>query len=122
MAGRAHVLHYSFAAARAGGAAACTAELDAADRLDARRDRLGRERVGIGAALARHELHEEHDGEDRNDERRGHDEDQLLRRLDERGVLVVRVDDRSYCGWKGVILGEKLAILCVAEAAVVQVT
>jgi hypothetical protein len=36
-----------------------------------------------------HQLHQHHDAEDRHHERQQHDRDELLRRLDEGGMLVV---------------------------------
>ena len=78
-----------FSLARAGGRRS-GAELDACDRLEARGHRFGRERAGIGVGLAQHQLHQQQDAGDRHDERKQDHDDELLRRLDERRVLIVR--------------------------------
>jgi len=66
------------------------AELDLADRLQALGDLLRRHRGRIRARLVQHELDDEDDADDRHEEGEQDDNDQLLRRLDERGVFVVR--------------------------------
>src|SRR5690242_17404554 len=97
MAGRAHRLHDFLAAAPAGSAAAARAELDMRDRLQSCRDRIGRERAGIGVPFAGHELHDEHDADHRHEKGQQDHDDQLLRRLDERGMRVVRAHWGQSC-------------------------
>jgi hypothetical protein len=77
--------------------AGCGADLEPGDRLDARADRFGAERLRIGAVPAQHQLHQEQDADDRHHEREHDHDDQLLRSFDERFVLVVRVHWNGFC-------------------------
>src|SRR5258706_2960482 len=76
------------------------ADLDAADRRDARRDRLGRVLAGIDVHPRGDELHEQDDRDNRDYEREKNHDHELLWRLDERAVLVVRVHGYlfAFCG------------------------
>src|SRR5256885_2343812 len=67
VAGGAYRFHDLLTRARAGGGAR-RAKLDAADGLDAGRDGFGRHRTRIGAGPREHELHQQDDGDDRNNE------------------------------------------------------
>ena len=67
----------------------------AADRFDARAHRLGLQSAGIRRGRREHELDDQQDRHDRHHERQHDDEDQLLRSLDEGGVLVVRAHARG---------------------------
>src|SRR5688572_9648240 len=88
VAGCAGRLHDGFTRARTGRSSR-RAELDAADGLDARGNRLGLQCVRIGGRAVHDELYQHDDRRDGNQERQQDDDDQLLRRLDERRVRVV---------------------------------
>jgi hypothetical protein len=74
----------AFCSCSAGGA-----ELDFAHRLDACGHGLRGQGGRIRARPVDHQLHQQHDAEDRHHERQQHDRDELLGRFDERGMLVV---------------------------------